>query len=74
MSEQKTDNKKDTLKATETAASAAKGTVSKFFTKFKTKSYLLDAFCLMHKSTPESELTEADFNRKLKEFQNHKIG
>jgi len=74
MSETKTDNKKDTQKVTEASTSAAKGTVSKFFTKFKTKPYLLDAFCLMHKSTSESELTEADFNRKLKEFQNRKIG
>ena len=65
------DKNKDTSKP---AATVGKGTVSKHFTKSKTKPFLLDAFCLMHKLTPESEISESDFTRKLKEFQTRKIG
>jgi len=56
------------------SVSAAKGTVAKHFNKSETRPYLLDAFCVMHKLMPKSEISESDFSRKLKEFQNRKIG
>lgn len=51
-----------------------KGTVLKYFTKFKVRAYQIESFCLYFTLKPESELTESDFSKKLKEFQTRKIG
>lgn len=73
MLEEKDKIKKDSPKV-DSGIPIAKGTVKHYFDKSKTRPYLFQAFCLATKLTSESPISEADFNRKLKEFQNHKIG
>ena len=53
---------------------AGKKNVAGLFKQSKTKPYLLQAFCVYTRLQPESEISEADFNRKLKEFLNLRLG
>jgi len=63
--------KEDEFKKTGAGSSApSKEKISALFKKSGTKSYFLDAFCLFIKLQPESEISESDFNRKLKDFLN----
>lgn len=48
--------------------------VKDLFRKTKTKPYLLAGFCIFAKTTPESEMSESEFHRKLKEFMSRKVG
>jgi hypothetical protein len=70
MIEENKDLKKDSPRS---PTPTAKGTVKQFFLKFEVKPYLLDAFCLKHSLKPESELSEFDFTKKLKELKEHKL-
>lgn len=55
-------------------AISKKQKVKDLFKSSKTKPYLLTSFCMHAKLTPDSEITESSFDKKLKSYLARKIG
>ena len=79
MSEKENGKKSQTASAGDKPkpAAAAKpgpsGTVWDLFRRSKTKPYLLEAFCLFAKTTPEQTMSESEFEKALKNYLKHQL-